>query len=139
MDYAESSLRAFQRLRQLGVTLSIDDFGTGYSSLSYLRRLRVGQLKIDRSFVQDLGSSADARAIVEAVVRLAHSLGLTVVAEGVETAAQRDVLTALRCDEQQDYFYARPMPAATLSQWAAGVGRPPELHFAASAFACDDA
>jgi EAL domain-containing protein (putative c-di-GMP-specific phosphodiesterase class I) len=95
MDDTEGTLRAFEALAALGVRLSIDDFGTGYSSLSYLRKLRAGQLKIDRSFVQDLDCSADARAIVEAVVRLSHSLGLNVVAEGVETEAQRKVLAIL--------------------------------------------
>lgn len=118
MDDAEGTVQVLQRLREMGVKLSIDDFGTGYSSLSYLRRLRVSQLKIDRTFVNDLESSADARAIVEAVVRLAHALGLSVVAEGVETGAQRDVLTTLQCDELQGYLFARPMPATTLAQWA---------------------
>ena len=118
MDDAEGTVQVLQRLREMGVKLSIDDFGTGYSSLSYLRRLRVSQLKIDRTFVNDLESSADARAIVEAVVRLAHALGLSVVAEGVETGAQRDVLTTLQCDELQGYLFARPTPATTLAQWA---------------------
>jgi diguanylate cyclase (GGDEF)-like protein len=134
MEDGESGLRAFHALGELGVNLSIDDFGTGYSSLSYLRRLHAGQLKIDRSFVQDLETSADARAIVEAVVRLAHSLGLSVVAEGVETVAQRDVLARLQCNEQQGFLHARPMPAQQLAQWAANVGRPAALQFAESAF-----
>ena len=104
--------------------LSIDDFGTGYSSLSYLRQLPAKQLKIDRSFVKDLESSGDARAIVDAVIRLAHAMGLRVVAEGVETSGQRDILQQLECDELQGYFFARPMPADTLLAWA--VGRKPE-------------
>ncbi len=107
-------------LRQLGVKLSIDDFGTGYSSLSYLRQLPARELKIDRSFVKDLGDSDDARAVVDAVVRLAHALGLRVVAEGVETALQRDLLLVLGCDELQGYFYARPMAADALLAWARG-------------------
>jgi diguanylate cyclase (GGDEF)-like protein len=118
MDDAETTRAAFESLGRLGIRLAIDDFGTGYSSLSYLRRLRASELKIDRSFVQDLDASADARAIVEAVVRLAHALGLTVVAEGVETAAQRDVLRALGCDELQGYLFARPMPPQALHAWA---------------------
>jgi diguanylate cyclase (GGDEF)-like protein len=118
MDDAEATRSAFESLGRLGVKLAIDDFGTGYSSLSYLRRLRASQLKIDRSFVQDLDASADARAIVEAVVRLAHALGLNVVAEGVETVAQRDVLRALGCDELQGYLFARPMPPQALHAWA---------------------
>ncbi len=135
MDDTEGTFRALARLRSLGVGLSIDDFGTGYSSLSYLRRLRADQLKIDRSFVMDLESSADARAIVEAVVRLAHALGLRVVAEGVETAAQRDALQALHCDELQGYLFARPMPAEQLQHWAAARGAQPDgLQFAPSAY-----
>jgi len=134
MEDAESTLLSFERLSRLGVELSIDDFGTGYSSLSYLRRLKVSQLKIDRSFVQDLEASTDARAIVEAIVRLAHALGLKVVAEGVETEAQRDVLTDLQCDELQGYLFARPMPPKVLAEWAHDVGRPVELEFVESAF-----
>ena len=118
MEDAEGTLKAFEALSGIGVQLSIDDFGTGYSSLSYLRQLQVGELKIDRSFVQDLESSADARAIVEAVIRLAHALGLQVVAEGVETAAQQDVLTRLQCDGLQGYLFARPMPAERVAEWA---------------------
>jgi diguanylate cyclase (GGDEF)-like protein len=122
MEDIATTQRAFDDLSRLGVFLSIDDFGTGYSSLSYLRRLPAQQLKIDRSFVGDLDSSNDARAIVDAVVRLAHALGLKVVAEGVETAGQRDILLELGCDELQGYFFARPMPAADLLAWALSQG-----------------
>ncbi|WP_140627152.1 putative bifunctional diguanylate cyclase/phosphodiesterase [Methylibium rhizosphaerae] len=118
MDDAQPTLRALERLAATGVQLSIDDFGTGYSSLSYLRRMPAGQLKIDRSFVSDLEHSSDARAIVDAVVRLAHALGLKVVAEGVETTAQQELLLELGCDELQGYLYARPMPAKALTLWA---------------------
>ena len=135
VEDGEETMQAFERLGRLGVQLSIDDFGTGYSSLSYLRRLQAGQLKIDRSFVQDLASSADARAIVQAVVQLAHSLGLSVVAEGVETEAQRDVLQTLCCDELQGYLYARPVPAQVLGEWARDVRRPAALRFEPWAFA----
>jgi len=119
MDDLRNSRKAFDGLLRIGVFLSIDDFGTGHSSLSYLRRLPARQLKIDRSFVNDLESSADARAIVHAVLGLAHALGLRVVAEGVETSGQRDILVSLGCDELQGYFFARPMPAAALAGWAA--------------------
>jgi diguanylate cyclase (GGDEF)-like protein len=126
MDDAQPTLRALERLAATGVQLSIDDFGTGYSSLSYLRRMPAGQLKIDRSFVSDLEHSSDARAIVDAVVRLAHALGLKVVAEGVETAAQQAFLTELGCDELQGYLYARPMPARALTLWAMGDAPRPQ-------------
>ncbi len=117
MEDADSTLQTFRQLEKLGVQLSIDDFGTGYSSLAYLRRLQVDQVKIDRSFVQDLAGCDDARVIISAVVQLAHALGLGVVAEGVETAEQRDVLVSLGCDELQGYLYARPLPAKGLQQW----------------------
>ncbi|GAP38739.1 putative bifunctional diguanylate cyclase/phosphodiesterase [Piscinibacter sakaiensis] len=135
MEDSESTLRVVENLGRIGVKVSIDDFGTGYSSLSYLRQLRTTELKIDRSFVQDLETSADARAIVEAVVRLAHSLGLRVVAEGVETQAQREVLTQLRCDELQGFLFAKPMPARVMTLWASDdEERPQNLAFADSAF-----
>jgi diguanylate cyclase len=114
----KATQQCFEDLSRIGVFLSIDDFGTGYSSLSYLRQLRAKELKIDRTFVKDLKSSSDARAVVDAVVRLAHALGLRVVAEGVETEAQRDILLTLGCDELQGYLFARPMPAQQLWDWA---------------------
>jgi diguanylate cyclase (GGDEF)-like protein len=120
MENIEASLKVFDMLDGIGVQLSIDDFGTGYSSLSYLRRLPASQLKIDRCFVRDLdavGLGQDARAIVEAVVRLAHALNLTVVAEGVETEAQAQVLRELGCDELQGFLFARPMPEFELLAW----------------------
>jgi len=127
MEDIEASLRVFDMLDQIGVRLSIDDFGTGYSSLSYLRRLPARQLKIDRSFVRDLDSSLDAQAIVEAVVRLAHALGLKVVAEGVETQDQADILAQLHCDELQGFLFARPMSEATLMKWLGQRGAPKPL------------
>ncbi|WP_457420143.1 putative bifunctional diguanylate cyclase/phosphodiesterase [Roseateles sp. P5_E7] len=136
MEDAAATERTLQRLGALGVSLSIDDFGTGYSSLSYLRRLPVSQLKIDRSFIQDLETSADARAIVKAVIELAHALGLEVVAEGVETEGQAEVLRAKRCDKLQGFFFARPMPAAALAEWAMGPQDPDaRLDFSDSLFA----
>ncbi|MBA4111704.1 MAG: bifunctional diguanylate cyclase/phosphodiesterase [Leptothrix sp. (in: Bacteria)] len=117
MDDIEASLKVFDMLDRIGVKLSIDDFGTGYSSLSYLRRLPARQLKIDRSFVRDLDHSADAQAIVEAVVRLSHALGMTVVAEGVETEGQRQVLAKLACDELQGFLFAKPMADSDLRTW----------------------
>ncbi len=109
---------AVTALTELGVSLSIDDFGTGYSSLSYLRYLPVRQLKVDRSFVASVADSPRDRALVAAVVGLAHEFGMKCVAEGVETAAQLSHLQALRCDCAQGYFFGRPMPADVLtSTW----------------------
>jgi EAL domain-containing protein (putative c-di-GMP-specific phosphodiesterase class I) len=119
MEDTQGSLQMFDLLADLGVKLSIDDFGTGYSSLSYLRKLPARQLKIDRSFVKDLHSESDARAVVAAVVSLAHALGLHVVAEGVETQEQESILLEIGCDELQGFRYAKPMPPQLLCSWIA--------------------
>lgn len=118
MEDTQATQRAFARLGQLGVHVSIDDFGTGHSSLALLRRLPAAELKIDRAFVTDLGRSSDALAVARAIVQLAHSLDLRVVAEGVETEDQRDHLLALGCDELQGFLFARPMSAIALELWA---------------------
>ena len=118
MEDTQATMRSFGHLARVGASLSIDDFGTGYSSLAYLRKLPARQLKIDRGFVADIEHSSDALAVVDAVIKLAHALGLKVVAEGVETERQRDVLLGLRCDELQGYLFARPMPAQMLTVWA---------------------
>jgi EAL domain-containing protein (putative c-di-GMP-specific phosphodiesterase class I) len=104
-------------LRRLGVGLSLDDFGTGYSSLSRLAQLPIDELKIDRSFMRDLVTDTGTRAIVTAVVRVGQSLNLAVVAEGVETDAQRALLVELGCDAIQGFFYARPLPATAFGRW----------------------
>ena len=132
MEDLKATQHAFSGLARIGVYLAIDDFGTGYSSLSYLRQLPAQQLKIDRSFVNDLEVKDDARAVVEAVIRLAHALGLRVVAEGVETAGQRDILLELDCDELQGYFYAKPMQAHVLLEWSQGVKPDHAVDFAPS-------
>ena len=111
MNNADSTVAVLERLHQLGVGLSIDDFGTGYSSLAYLKRFPVQSLKIDQSFVRDLTTDADNAAIVTAVVAMAKSLKLKVIAEGVETREQLDFLAKLRCDEYQGYYFGNPVPA----------------------------
>jgi diguanylate cyclase (GGDEF)-like protein len=119
MEDIRATHRTFEGLAAVGVFLSIDDFGTGYSSLSQLRRLPARQVKIDRSFVQDLESKEDSRAVVDAVIRLAHALGLSVVAEGVENEIQRDILLTMGCDELQGFLYSRALPASQLFDWLA--------------------
>ena len=109
-----AAVRHLAELRSLGVRISIDDFGTGYSSLAYLRTLPLDELKIDRSFVTPVADVESAAAIVESVVRLGHALGLLVVAEGVETAAQLSTLRDLGCDLAQGYYLARPAPAGDI-------------------------
>jgi diguanylate cyclase (GGDEF)-like protein len=111
MSDAAATITVLTTLRSLGVRLSIDDFGTGYSSLAYLRRFPVDVIKIDRSFVNGLGKDLEDSAVVAAVISLADTLGLTTVAEGVETALQRDCLLSLGCVRAQGYLFARPVDA----------------------------
>jgi diguanylate cyclase (GGDEF)-like protein len=111
--------RAIESLIALGVRIALDDFGTGYSTLAHLRQLRTDILKIDRSFVSQLSASSRDREIIAAVTGMAHALGMTVVAEGVETQAQRDELTAIGCDAAQGYLFARPLaPAVLAAMWS---------------------
>jgi EAL domain-containing protein (putative c-di-GMP-specific phosphodiesterase class I) len=105
-------------LKALGVTLALDDFGTGYSSLSSLHLLPVDTVKIDRSFVSDAVTSAHHRVLVEATVRVARSLGMSTVAEGIETAEQSALICSLGCDKGQGYHFSRPLPAEELAAWA---------------------
>jgi len=109
MNDAEGTLTRLRELKELGVKLAIDDFGTGYSSLSYLKRFPVDTLKIDRSFVSGLGQNAEDTAIVQAVVTMAHTVGLTVTAEGVETNEITNFLQTLGCDLAQGYYFAKPL------------------------------
>jgi diguanylate cyclase (GGDEF)-like protein len=117
MGDPDAAVRALHQLRDLGVRLSIDDFGTGYSSLGYLQRLPVHEVKIDKSFIVPMAHDAGAAAIVRSIVDLAHTLGLTVVAEGVEDDETRQALIDVGCDVQQGYGLARPMPADAVAGW----------------------
>ena len=112
MSEPEKSIAILEHLSAMGVLVSVDDFGTGYSSMSYLRRFPIDKLKIDRVFIEEIVSRAEDASIVRAIISLAHSLRLKVVAEGVETPAQLDFLKAAGCDEYQGYFFSRPLPAA---------------------------
>jgi diguanylate cyclase (GGDEF)-like protein/PAS domain S-box-containing protein len=116
MNDPEGAERTLRALKAAGVRLSIDDFGTGYSSLAYLRRFPLDMLKIDRAFVKDMVDNPDDAAITLAVISLAHSLGLKVVAEGVETEAQVNLLALHSCDEMQGYYFSKPVAAAALGE-----------------------
>jgi diguanylate cyclase (GGDEF)-like protein len=118
LENTAATQRTFEGLCRAGLHVAIDDFGAGQTSLAYLRQLPASELKMDMSLVQDLETSADARAIAEAVIKLAHALERRVVAEGVETAAQRDLLVRMGCDELQGYLFAKPMSATALGLWA---------------------
>jgi diguanylate cyclase (GGDEF)-like protein len=112
MSDPEQSIAILEQLSAMGVLVSVDDFGTGYSSMSYLRRFPIDKLKIDRVFIDEIVSRPEDASIVRAIVSLAHSLRLKVVAEGVETSAQLDFLKLTGCDEYQGYHFSRPLPAA---------------------------
>jgi diguanylate cyclase (GGDEF)-like protein len=112
MSDPEQSIAVLEKLSAMGVLVSVDDFGTGYSSMSYLRRFPIDKLKIDRVFINEIVSRPEDASIVRAIVSLAHSLNLKVVAEGVETPAQLDFLNAAGCDEYQGYHFSHPLPAA---------------------------
>ena len=105
-----------RELREMGLTLAIDDFGTGYSSFSYLRRFRVNKLKIDRSFIQDIATDPDDAAITTAIINMAKSLRLKVIAEGVENEAQLSFLRKHECDEIQGYYFCKPIMAAEIGE-----------------------
>jgi diguanylate cyclase (GGDEF)-like protein len=127
----ESTVQRLRQLKELGISIAIDDFGTGYSSLSYLKRLPVDTLKIDRSFVDGLGSDPQDSAIVRSVVSLAKTLRLSVTGEGVETPAQEHELRALGCDRGQGFLFSRPQPAEAIERLLATAAAEPDLPRAA--------
>ena len=114
MNNVEETIATLNRMKQLGLQLAIDDFGTGYSSLSYLKQFPLHKLKIDKSFVDGLPDDADDLAIVQAIIGIAHALQLKVIAEGVETVEQYDLLTRFDCNEIQGYYFSKPLPAELL-------------------------
>jgi EAL domain-containing protein (putative c-di-GMP-specific phosphodiesterase class I)/CheY-like chemotaxis protein len=116
MVNTERTIACLHSLRQRGMQVSIDDFGTGYSSLAYLRRFAIDKLKIDIAFIRDVTSNPDDAAIVRAIITMAHSLNLAVIAEGVETPAQQNFLQRCCCDQIQGYLISRPLPAALAAQ-----------------------
>ncbi|MDY6929834.1 MAG: EAL domain-containing protein [Pseudomonadota bacterium] len=113
MEHPEHVAKAMLRIREMGIRFSLDDFGTGYSSLSYLKRLPLDQIKIDQSFVKEITSSAASSAIANSIIGLATGLGLEVIAEGVETVAQRNWLVEHGCLDFQGYFFGKPTDTLT--------------------------
>lgn len=118
MQDLQHTLKLLNHFKTLGVRLALDDFGTGYSSLAYLKRFPLDVLKIDQSFVRSITTDADDRAIANTVIQLAHCLGMSVIAEGVEHRSQHDLLTDMGCDECQGYLFAKPLPANDVPGWA---------------------
>lgn len=129
MGDQEHIIAQLAAIRALGVKLHVDDFGTGYSSLSQLQKLKMDVLKVDRAFTAELGQSREGQVFFQAIVSMAHALGMSVVAEGVETAAQLQILRQLACNEVQGYFIARPMPAGAMAHLLRGAA--PLVHCAA--------
>jgi EAL domain-containing protein (putative c-di-GMP-specific phosphodiesterase class I) len=121
MQDPDHAIRVMRALCDAGMRIAIDDFGTGYSSLAYLTRFPVGALKIDRSFVKGMSSDKGHATIVRTIVEMAHTLGFTVIAEGVETEEQASSLRQLRCEYAQGFLFARPVPAAELAKLFSGL------------------
>jgi EAL domain-containing protein (putative c-di-GMP-specific phosphodiesterase class I) len=110
MSGAIRAMNMLTKLKEMGYLIALDDFGTGYSSLSYLKDLPIDELKIDRSFIHDISSNNDNKVLVEAICKMAHQLGLEIVAEGIETEEQFECLKEYGCHYFQGYLFAKPMP-----------------------------
>ena len=123
VDSSADTLLALSAVRDLGVGLALDDFGTGFASLSMLKRLPLTTMKLDRSLVRELPSNREDAAIVRAVIGTGHAMGLTVVAEGIETEAQRAYRSGIGCDEGQGYLFSHPLPAEQLRR-TLGIASP---------------
>src|SRR5579859_2319580 len=123
MEHPEEAIRTLRALAAMGVHLSLDDFGTGYSSLSYLKRFPIHTIKVDRSFISDLTTNRDDLEIVRAIITMGHSLGRRIIAEGVETEEQRQILKELGCDEIQGYLLSPPLAEAEFAAFMLGAGQ----------------
>lgn len=117
MSDPQQVIRTLNQIRQLGVGFAIDDFGTGYSSFAYLAKLPVSSIKIDKSFVQNIDTDRESSIIVKSIIDLGHNLNLKIIAEGVETATARELLTSFDCDEGQGYHFCRPIPADAMTNF----------------------
>lgn len=122
MTDLDSSRDVLAQMQALGIGLKLDDFGTGYSSFSYLRSLPFNSLKIDRSFVAGMTSDTESHAVVDSIIRLAHALNMTVVAEGIEEPEQADELARMGCDAGQGYYFSRPVEAAMAEEQLRAMG-----------------
>ena len=121
LDTSDAVVQHLALLQASGVRLSLDDFGTGYSSMAYLQKIDIEFLKIDRAFVRQLETNSADRALCRAMVTMAHSLGIQVIAEGVETLAQARLLAEMDCDYAQGFYFSRPLPADEFGRWLGSV------------------
>ncbi|MDQ1245464.1 MAG: hypothetical protein QG565_1805, partial [Campylobacterota bacterium] len=117
MKNPENAIDVLKHISEIGIELAVDDFGTGYSSLSYLKRLPIDKLKIDKSFVNGLPENEEDASIARAIIALAHSLKLSVIAEGVETKEQKEFLVENGCDFIQGYYYSKPIPSDEMEKF----------------------
>jgi diguanylate cyclase len=116
INASEDNVRTLDALKRMGIRLELDDFGTGYSSLSYLKHFPLDGVKIDKSFVEGLGEDTTDKAVVRTIIDLCHTLGLEVVAEGIETSEQAAMLRAMGCDSGQGYYFGRPLPGEEFAE-----------------------